>query len=108
MYSKSLHNHVMHLRSVPSILRVNLLFANVDKCIFCVDSVIFLGFVVNKDGVHVDPTKIKVIQEWPSPKNVGEMRSFHGLANFYKRFVPNFSSLASLLNKLVKKDVTFI
>jgi len=62
---------------------------------------------VNKNGVHVDPTKIKSIQEWPTSKNVGEVRSFHGLANFYKRFVSNFSSLASPLNELVSKDVTF-
>ena len=54
-------------------LRVNILFANKEKCTFCVDSVIFLGFVVNKNGVHVDPTKIKAIQEWPTPKNVGEV-----------------------------------
>ena len=60
-----------------------------------------------KNGVHVDPEKIKAIQEWPIPQNVGDVRSFHGLANFYRRFVPNFSSLASPLNELVKKDAPF-
>jgi len=69
------------------------------------DIVVFL--IVNKNGVHVEPTKIKPIQEWPTPKNVGEVTSFHGLTSFYRRFVPNFSSLASPLNELVKKDVTF-
>ena len=77
-------------------------------CTLCVDSVIFLGFVVNKSGVHVDFKKIKVIQKWPTPKNVGEIRSFHSLTSFYRRLVPNFCSLASPLNELVKKDVTFI
>jgi len=57
--------------------------------------------------VHVDPEKIKAIQEWSIPQNVGDVRSFHGLANFYKRFVPNFSSLVSPLNELVKKDTPF-
>jgi len=63
--------------------------------------------VVNKNGVHVDPEKIKAIQEWPVPKNVGDIRSFHGLASFYRRFVPNFFTLASPLNELVKKDTPF-
>jgi len=89
------------------VLRNNSLFANSDKCTFCVDSIVFLGFVVNKKGVHVDPEKIKAIQEWPTPPNVGNVRSFHGLASFYRRFVPNFSSLASPLNELVKKDTPF-
>jgi len=65
-------------------------------------NVIFLGFVVNKSGVHVDPAKIKVIQGWLVPKNVGDIRSFHGLESFYRRFVLNFSTIASPLNELVK------
>jgi len=89
------------------VLRKHSLFSNIDKCTFCVDSVVFLGFIVNKNGVHVDPKKIKAIQEWLTPQNVGDVRSFHGLASFYRRFVPNFSSLASPLNELVKKDTPF-
>ena len=57
--------------------------------------------------MHVDPEKIKAIREWPTPQNVSDVRSFHGLARFYRRFVPNFSSLASPLNELVKRDVAF-
>jgi len=107
IYSKSLHEHIDHMRSVLTILRVNSLSANKEKCTFYVDSLVFLGFVVNKNGVHVDPTKIKAIQDWPTPTSVGEVRSFHGLASFYRRFVPNFSTLASRLNELVKKDAFF-
>ena len=87
-------------------LRKNSLFADIDKCTFCVDSVL-LGFIVNKNGVHVDSEKMKSIQEWPTPQNVGDVRGFYGLASFYRRFVPNFSSLASQLNELVKKDTPF-
>jgi len=75
-YSTSLSGHIDHLRVVLSLLRTNQLYANIDKCTFCVDSVVLLGFVVNKNGVHVDPDKIKAIQEWPIPKSVGDIRSF--------------------------------
>jgi len=108
VYSQSLDFHLSHLREVLLVLRDNSLFANIDKCTVCVDSVIFLGFIVNKNGVHVDPKKIKAIQEWPTPQNEGDVRSFHGLASFYRRFDPNFSSLASPLNELVKKNTSFL
>jgi len=108
VYSQSLESHLSHLREVLLVRRNNSLFANRDKCTFCVDSVVFLGFIVNKNGVHVNPKKVKAIQEWPIPQNVGEVRSFHGLlASFYRRFVPNFSSLASPLNELVKKNAPY-
>jgi len=107
VYIHSLDLHLYHLKEVLSILRKNKLFANVEKCTFCVDSVVLLGFIVNKNEVHVNLAKIKVIQEWPTPKNVGEVKSFHGFTRFYRKLVPNFSSLTSPLNELVKKDVTF-
>ena len=67
----------------------------------------FLRFVVSAKGVQVDDEKIKAIRDWPIPKNVSDMRSFHGLASFYRRFVKDFSTIASPLNDIVKKNVEF-
>ena len=108
VYSKGPYEHLGHLKVVLSTLRDNHLFANKEKFTFCEDSVVFLHFIVNKHGVHVDPTKVQAIQDWPTPQNGGEVRSFHGLPSFYRRFVPNFTSIVSPLNKLVKKDVKLV
>jgi len=99
VYSRDLDDHLGHLRQVFLVLRKHTFFANINKCPFCVDNVVILGFVVSKNGVHVDPEKIKAIEEWPTPKSVGDIRSFHGLTSFYRRFVPNFSTLPLPLNE---------
>ena len=67
----------------------------------------FLGFVVGAQGIQVDEEKVYAIQDWPSPTSVSNMRSFHVLASFYQRFMKDFSTLATLLTKVIKKDVGF-
>ena len=108
VYSKSLKDHVTHVRTVLQTLRNEHFFANMEKCLFGMDKLVFLGFVVSSKGVHVDDSKINAIKTWSQATNSHQVHSFLGLAGFYHRFVKDFSTIASPLNALSKKNAPFV
>ena len=108
MYSGSPEEHLEHLRIVLQTLRERQLYVKLSKCQFWLDKVAFLGHVISTKGVSVDPQKIEAVVNWKLPKNVSKVRSFLGLAGYYRKFVEGFSRIAAPLTKLTRKMLSMI
>ena len=100
VYSPDEASHAFHLKRVLELLRENVLFAKYSKCHFWEREVRFLGHVINEDGIGVDQDKVRTVQEWKRPESVTDIRSFLGLAGYYRRFIEKFSLLAAPLTRL--------
>ena len=84
------------------------MYAKLSKCEFWLEEVAFLGHIISKEGLSVDPAKIDAVVKWERPKNAPEIRSFPGLAGYYRRFVQGFSSIVASLTKLTKKNAPYV
>ncbi|GJS53366.1 putative reverse transcriptase domain-containing protein [Tanacetum coccineum] len=108
VYSKSEEEHEQHLRIVLEILRQKKLYAKFSKCELWLQQVAFIGNIISADGIIMDPSKVEAITKWPRPTTVTEVRSFLGLAGYYRRFVEGFSRLALPLTQLMRKGEKFV
>ena len=77
---------------------------NVNKCKFMKLELVYLAFVISRDGLKMDPEKVQAIIDWPSPRNIFEVRSLHGLERFYRKFISNFSGICASIVETIKKD----
>ncbi|KAI4889192.1 hypothetical protein NFI96_012963 [Prochilodus magdalenae] len=102
VYSPDLPTHVQHVRRVLSRLLENQLYVKGEKCEFHLSSVSFLGYIISSEGVVMDDRKITAVANWPIPNSIRELQKFLGFANFYRRFIRNFSSVAAPLTSLLK------
>jgi hypothetical protein len=107
IYSKSEEEHAQHLRVILQRLRDHQLYAKFRKCAFWLREVPFLGHVISAEGIAVDPSKVQEVLDWKSPKSVTQIHSFLGLAEYYRRFIPNFSKIAKPMTQLIEKEAKF-
>ena len=107
IYFQSEWEHEYHLRIVLQLLRDHQLYAKFSKCEFWLTEVRFLGHVVSSSRVSVDPEKAEAVMSWERPKSIFEIRSFLGLAGYYRRFIEDFSRIAAPMTRLTRKEVNF-
>ena len=107
IYSADPAQHDNHVKTILQILRDNHLYAKIQKCEFNRPEMTFVGYLVSQAGIGMDPAKVAAILEWPVPRSVKEVQSFLGFANFYRKFIRNYSALASPLTALTRKLVKF-
>jgi hypothetical protein len=106
VYSKNDNDHEEQLRMVLQKLRDNQLYGKFSKCEFWLDEIPFLGHIISKGGISVDPAKVTAIVGWKIPSSVTKVQSFLGLASYYRRFIEGFSKIAKPMTSLLEKGMS--
>ena len=104
VFSKDKETHRRRIQRILQRLWENDLFLKAEKCIFDAVEVEFLGLIVKPGELHMDPVKLQGIQDWPTPENVKQVRSFLGFGNFYRKFIRHYAEIARPMQDLTKKD----
>jgi hypothetical protein len=107
IYSRSEEEDEEHLRLVLKKLQEHRLYAKLSRCEFWMKQVAFLGHVISKGGISVDPSKVQDILSWNAPTSVSDIRSFLGLAGYYRRFIEGFSKISKPMAELLEKNKKF-
>nr|GFC25501.1 putative reverse transcriptase domain-containing protein [Tanacetum cinerariifolium] len=107
-YSKNKEEQGEHLKTILKLLKDEKLYAKFSMCDFWLNSVQFLGHVIDSSGIHVDPAKIEAIKSWAAPTTPTEVRQFLGLASYYRRFIKELSLIAKPLTKFTQKGKPFV
>ncbi|KAJ8343397.1 hypothetical protein SKAU_G00307260 [Synaphobranchus kaupii] len=103
IFSPDLQTHIGHVKQVLKALLQAKLFVKAEKCSFHASTVSFLGFIISEGRVRMDPEKVSAVLNWPTPRSMKQVQRFLGFANFYRRFIRNFSALAAPITALTKK-----
>ena len=107
VFSKDPKEHTTHVRKVLQRLLENRLFVKAEKCEFACTSTTFLGYIISAGSISMDPEKVQAVEEWPKPSDCKALQRFLGFAHFYRRFIRNYSTIASALTRLTFTKVHF-
>jgi len=103
VFNKSKEEHLEHLKLVLKTLQKEKLLINLKKCSFMKEELVYLGFVISREGLKMDLEKVQAIRNWPTPRSVFEVRSFHGLASFYRKFIKGFSQVCAPILETIRE-----